>query len=280
VLITACLGTAFSMSAARATREAGAATQREPNTREHARRASHGSGQGEFSVQRVRIKDRDACWTVAAIDPFAVPLAAFAARFKPITPNRLTLLSTLVAAGAAVAFGFREFVLGAIVYQLAFLLDCMDGKVASIRGLKTSWGGFFDVAGDTARFVTCFSVLALVTVAGHGDTLRLLPVVLYPCARFGLLAVAESRPSSASRGAIQVVPRWLPVLNTAPRRATKPGTTVDAELIALTVGPILHATLICFAIAAALHLVHAAVVFASGVRAAAVERSESVVRGR
>jgi hypothetical protein len=81
----------------------------------------------------VRIKDRDACWTVAAIDPFAVPLAAFAARFKPITPNRLTLLSTLVAAGAAVAFGFREFVLGAIVYQLAFLLDCMDGKVAASR---------------------------------------------------------------------------------------------------------------------------------------------------
>ena len=102
------------------------------------------------------------------------------------------------------AFGFREFLLGAIVYQLAFLLDCMDGKVASIRGLKTSWGGFFDVAGDTARFVSCFSVLALVTLAGHGDTLRLLPVVLYPCARFGLLAMAESRPSSVSRGAIEV----------------------------------------------------------------------------
>jgi phosphatidylglycerophosphate synthase len=228
----------------------------------------------------VRIKEHDACWTVAGIDPFAVPLAAFASRFKPITPNRLTLLSTLVAAGAAVAFGFREFLLGAIVYQLAFLLDCMDGKVASIRGLQTSWGGFFDVVGDTARFVSCFSVLALVTLAGHSDdTLRLLPVVLYPCARFGLLAMAESRPSSVSRGAIEIVPRWLPVLRAAPRRATKPGTTVDAELIALTVGPILHATLICFAIAAALHLVHAAVVFAGGLRAAAAERAAPAVSG-
>jgi phosphatidylglycerophosphate synthase len=223
----------------------------------------------------VRIKDRDACWTVFAIDPLAVPLAAFVARFKRVTPNKLTALSTLIAVGAAAAFGLRALVLGALIYQVAFLLDCVDGKVASIRGLRSRWGGFFDVTGDTVRFVVCFVALAVATAA-HSDGLHLIPVLLYPCARFGLLAVTESRPSSPQRGRLLVVPQPLAVLREAPRRATKPGTTVDAELIALTLGPILHATTVCFAAAAALHLLHGAVVFAGSLRAAATERSAEV----
>jgi hypothetical protein len=58
------------------------------------------------------------------------------------------------------------------------------------------------------------------------------------------------------------------LLKLAPRRATKPGTTVDAELVALTVGPLTGYPLEGFAVAAALHLLHTAVLFAGSVRAA------------
>jgi phosphatidylglycerophosphate synthase len=220
----------------------------------------------------VRIKDRDACWTVTAVDPLAVPLAAFAARSTAVTPNRLTSLSVVVAVGAAALFASGHLVLGAIAYQLAFLVDCMDGKVASIRGMASSWGGFFDVAGDTARFVVCFVALALVSVGGQLDALHLLPVLLYPCARFGLLGMAEARPAGGERGGMLVAPRPLEVLRLAPRRATKPGTTVDAEAVALTLGPITGLTLEGFAVAAALHLLHAAVLFAGSLREAGLER--------
>lgn len=220
----------------------------------------------------MRIKDRDACWTVTAVDPLAVPLAALAARLKAVTPNRLTSLSVLVALCAAALFGSGQPVLGAIVYQLSFLVDCMDGKVASIRGLTSSWGGFFDVAGDTVRFVVCFVALALVSLSGHLDALHVLPVLLYPCARFGLLGMAEARPAGGERGGMLVTPRPLAVLRLAPRRATKPGTTVDAEAVALTLGPLTGFTLEGFAVAAALHLLHAAVLFAGSLRAAGLER--------
>jgi hypothetical protein len=43
---------------------------------------------------------------------------------------------------------------------------------------------------------------------------------------------------------------------------------VDAELVALTLGPLTGFTLEAFAVAAALHLLHTAVLFAGSVRAA------------
>lgn len=219
------------------------------------------------AVEGVQIKDRDACWTVFVIDPVAVPLAALAARVRLLTPNVLTACSVLVSFGAAAAFAFDQLLVGALLYQAAFLVDCLDGKVAAIRGLKSPWGGFFDVAGDTVRFVVCFLALALVTTSGHADTWHLLPVLLYACARFGLLGMAEARPAGeGSRGTMSVRPRPLDVLRLAPRRATKPGSTVDAEAVALTLGPIVHQTTVCFAVAAVLHVMHAGVVFASSLR--------------
>jgi phosphatidylglycerophosphate synthase len=252
------------MSTARSVRVADTATKRGRARRVPAARFESPSD------ERLRVKARDACWTVFGIDPLAVPAASLAARHRLVTPNRLTLLSTLVAVGSATAFGFRQFLVGALVYQLAFAIDCMDGKVASIRGMQSRWGAFFDVAGDTGRFIVCFVALSLVAVPGQGGW-ALAAALIYACARFGLLTMAESRPGVADRGTVSVGPRPLAVLRAAPRRATKPGTTVDAELLALTIGPIVHEVAIGFAVAAALHLAHIAVLFLSSLRQAAAE---------
>jgi CDP-alcohol phosphatidyltransferase len=254
-------GYAKHMSTARAARTVDAATGRDTA---HRRRRT--GPQSAFTAPRVTIKDRDACWTVFVIDPVAVPLAALAARSKPVTPNRLTALSALVALGAAALFASSHFTVGAVVFQLSFLLDCMDGKLASMRQIRNGWGAFFDVAGDNVRFVACFVALALATFDGHWDVLQLLPVLLYPCARFGLLAMAEARPSVPGRGSMSVLARPWDVLRLAPRRATKPGATVDAEAVAITLGPLTHLTLQCFAVAAALHLMHAALMFVGSLR--------------
>jgi phosphatidylglycerophosphate synthase len=258
------------MSTAPASRAVGAATR--DNSIGDGRRERTESARGWRGVS---IKDRDACWTVFAIDPIAVPLAAWAARLRWVTPNRLTSLSALLALGAAASFAAHQLVLGALVYQLSFLVDCMDGKVASVRGLAARWGGFFDIAGDTVRFVACFLALALVTVAGQ-DSWHLLPVLLYPCARFGLLAMAEARPGGSGRGKVTVAPAPWAVLRLASRRATKPGTTVDAEAVALTFGPLTHQVTLGFAIAAALHLLHVAVLFTASVRSNGREQRRAV----
>src|SRR5215218_4811281 len=99
----------------------------------------------------VPVKERDAVWTVFVVDPIAAPLAGRLRSARAVTPNRLTVGSVLVALGAAAAFALGPLWLGAVLFQVSFLLDCMDGKLASLRGRDDPSGALYDTIGDCVR---------------------------------------------------------------------------------------------------------------------------------
>lgn len=211
------------------------------------------------------LKARDAMWTVTAIDPIAAPLAARLVRRRVVTPNRLTLASALVAVGAGTAFALDQLVLGAIVYQLAFLLDCMDGKLAKLRGTESPLGGWFDVIGDTVRLIACSVGLM---VALHDESRLAAPILMaYVSLRYGVLMVAEARGSPPRLATIAVRADFLAVLRAAPRRSAPPGTTVDAETLVFTLGPLAGLPVVAAAVAAAVELAHLLAYIVQAVRA-------------
>jgi phosphatidylglycerophosphate synthase len=211
------------------------------------------------------LKARDAVWTVTVIDPLAVPLVARVARRRSVTPNRLTVASALVAILAGVAFALGELVVGALVYQLSFLLDCMDGKLAKARSLSNPLGGWFDVIGDTIRLIAC--AIGLVIALQDEAALAVPLTMAYVSLRFGVLAIAEARELPARAHSIDVAPRPLAVLRAAPRRSGPPGTTVDIEAIAFTVGPLVGLPVVGVALAALAELAHLAMYVLQAVRA-------------
>lgn len=218
---------------------------------------------------RLRLKARDAWWTCLAIDPVAGPLVRWAAPRAWVTPNRLTIASAVVAVGAAVAFAADLLVVGALVYQLSFLLDCMDGKLAKVRGEANPWGGFYDVAADTVRFAACFVGLAVAVLPEPPETWQIALVALYPVARFAVFALGTARPGDAPREAsLELDASAAAILRAAPSRLTAPGTTVDNETIAFTVGPLLGFPLAGLAVAAVVDALHAAAMVAAAVSAA------------
>src|ERR1700730_453593 len=84
-------------------------------------------------LRAVTYKKRDSWWTVLLVDPLAVHLVRLADRFRWVTPNRITLLAFLIglaSAGSFLAAGPWWLVLGAVLYHVAFVLDCVDGKLA------------------------------------------------------------------------------------------------------------------------------------------------------
>ena len=91
------------------------------------------------------MKARDAWWTVVVIDPIAGTLVRLVAPIRRVTPNLLTLVSAVVAAGAVAAFAVGWLVVGALLFQASFVIDCMDGKLASLRQQFARYGGIFDV---------------------------------------------------------------------------------------------------------------------------------------
>ncbi|WP_310373524.1 CDP-alcohol phosphatidyltransferase family protein [Catenuloplanes atrovinosus] len=113
-----------------------------------------------FSAERVRatLKDRDAWWTVLLVDPVATPIVRRVAGYRWVTPNRITLVAFLLGLVAAAAFWQATWgwlAVGALLFHLSFVLDCMDGKVARLRGDGSAFGAWLDFIGDRIKDLTC-----------------------------------------------------------------------------------------------------------------------------
>ncbi|MGH7860572.1 MAG: CDP-alcohol phosphatidyltransferase family protein [Candidatus Binatia bacterium] len=80
------------------------------------------------------------------------------------TPNQITILGTLVglASAALLADGaHRLAVLGAIVFQLAAVIDCVDGEVARIQLKESAFGRWLDLSLDQVTHVAIFAAIAV-----------------------------------------------------------------------------------------------------------------------
>jgi len=81
----------------------------------------------------------------------SVPLARSLLEVEWVTPNGVTLVSTLVGLLSAAAFFFLNPLLGALLAQASSVLDGVDGDLAEMRGQKSGFGAFLDSVLD--RFV-------------------------------------------------------------------------------------------------------------------------------
>ncbi|GAA1638860.1 CDP-alcohol phosphatidyltransferase family protein [Actinoplanes couchii] len=127
-------------------------------------------------VRERTYKRRDAWWTVWLVDPLAGPLVRLVSPWKWVTPNLLSFGAFVLGLGAAAAFwqaDYQWLLAGALLYHLAFVLDCMDGKIARLNGTGSLFGQWLDYVFDRLRVLTC--ALAMFGGQWHrtGDTLFL-----------------------------------------------------------------------------------------------------------
>jgi phosphatidylglycerophosphate synthase len=125
-------------------------------------------------VRRLVQKKRDAWWTVLLVDPVATPLVRLVAKRTRITPNQITwgaLLLGLVAAGCFWQGDWQWLIIGAVVYHVSFILDCMDGKVARLTGQGSVFGAWLDYIFDRVRVMACAVALMAGQYHRTGDTL-------------------------------------------------------------------------------------------------------------
>jgi phosphatidylglycerophosphate synthase len=112
----------------------------------------------------------------------------------PVTPNQISVFATLVgvvAAGCFAAGAWRASVLGAVLLQLAAIIDCVDGDVARAVFKESPLGRWLDLVGDQVVHVSVFAgigaglwragteapVLTLAASAGIGVVLSFLVVL-------------------------------------------------------------------------------------------------------
>ncbi|HSJ89993.1 MAG TPA: CDP-alcohol phosphatidyltransferase family protein [Anaerolineales bacterium] len=78
-------------------------------------------------------------WYRKVVDPFLEVLARL-----NVTANMLTVASMLVIIMAGIFLAFGKPIIGACVLMFGAFLDGIDGELARVSGVKSSFGGFLD----------------------------------------------------------------------------------------------------------------------------------------
>ena len=91
-------------------------------------------------------------------------LLVYLLRPTPITPNQVTLLSLFTAliglATLLLCPGQVGLIAAALVLHLAFVLDCVDGQLARIKGLSSPVGAYLDFLVDELKAVLLIACCA------------------------------------------------------------------------------------------------------------------------
>ena len=89
------------------------------------------------------------------------------ARSAELSPNQVTAASLVMtlAAAALIAFGGRPaWVAAAVLIQVGFVLDCLDGQLARVSGNVTDLGRYLDSLTDLVKVFALISAMTLALV--------------------------------------------------------------------------------------------------------------------
>ena len=129
----------------------------------------------EFDEDKVlldsSVKAADGFFTTFFVSPYSKYIARWCAR-RGFTPNQVTTVSVLIGFAAAAAFATGErwgLIAGAVLLQIAFTTDCVDGQLARYTRQFSKLGAWLDSVFDRTKEYAVFAGLAIGYAAAHGD---------------------------------------------------------------------------------------------------------------
>jgi phosphatidylglycerophosphate synthase len=121
----------------------------------------------EYDEDRVlldsAVKASDGFFTTFFVSPYSKYIARWAAR-RGLTPNAVTTVSLAIGVVAALAFATGEragLIVGAILVQLSFTTDCVDGQLARYTRTFSQLGAWLDSIFDRTKEYAVFAGLAI-----------------------------------------------------------------------------------------------------------------------
>ena len=127
------------------------------------------------------------------------PIARRLAKTK-LTPNQMTWVAFSIAILSFISFIFGQNITGGLLAQLSSIFDGVDGSLARIKGMSSTFGGFLDSVLD--RYADILIVLGLTIWSLFHETYPLIWLV-------GFLAIAGTICVSYTRACIGPVHRHL-----------------------------------------------------------------------
>lgn len=133
------------------------------------------------AIYRSSKKKQDINWFTEHIARRVGAPMVLALRGTRITPNQVTMFAVLVCAAAGALWvswlSWLGLVIGALVFELSFVLDCVDGMLARARKVASPLGHLLDFLMDELKAMLLYGCVAVRLWRQTGDE-RLLVVGL------------------------------------------------------------------------------------------------------
>jgi phosphatidylglycerophosphate synthase len=113
------------------------------------------------------VKEEDSPFTTYLVSPYSKHIVRFAAR-RRWTPNAVSIVSLAIGLAAAAAFaaGSRAgLIAGAVLLQVSFTADCVDGQLARYTGTSSRLGAYLDWMFDRMKEYVVYAGLAVGSVS-------------------------------------------------------------------------------------------------------------------
>jgi len=132
----------------------------------------------KYSLQDIEKTFKEKSWwaIVMSLTPAKYITYYFANNTK-ITPNQVTLLSLFFAIISGLFFYFHMNILGALFFQISYIFDIVDGSLARVKNLTSSFGHFLDISTDWLKMPLLISILLYKT--DNINYLILILILLY-----------------------------------------------------------------------------------------------------
>jgi Family of unknown function (DUF5941)/CDP-alcohol phosphatidyltransferase len=185
------------------------------------------------------VKAMDGFFTTFFVSPYSKYVARFCAR-RGWTPNQMTTVSMGIGILAAIGFALATrptMIAGAVLLQVAFTIDCVDGQLARYTRTFSKLGAWLDSVFDRGKEYVVFAGLAI--GASHGFDQD---VWVLAAAALTLQTTRHMLDFSFSAGQHEVIdqtPRMpLDHVWDVPVRAALPADPEDAEVLEEDVEPL------------------------------------------
>lgn len=124
-------------------------------------------------IYRASKKKKDINWFTQHIARPPAAVLVYFIKNTPVTPNQVTFLATVVAAGAGAIFvgwlGWVGVVVAAAVFELSFILDCVDGMLARLRKIASPLGHLLDFLMDELKAMLIYGCVTVRLWRESGD---------------------------------------------------------------------------------------------------------------
>ncbi|HWL66125.1 MAG TPA: CDP-alcohol phosphatidyltransferase family protein [Actinomycetota bacterium] len=185
-----------------------------------------------FEADERGAKKRDYWWTVLFTDPIAIPLSRFLAKKRWLTPDQVTIVALILGILVGVLFATGErwgLIAGGVTFYAAFIVDCVDGKLARALGVTSARGEHLDALADGGRRASASLGIGILL---WGED-PILWVLIYVVLAYYFLEISGAEKGQSGSG---LGGKWSQAL--AKRRLLPNPGMPDVQAIVFILGPI------------------------------------------